>query len=394
MFNAIGNEISDFLKFTADWPSANESRYMALLDIQIRVVDNKIEYLFYSKPMVNPIKMRRDSAMPLKIQRESLVNMALTRLRNTKRELHAEHMPGILSKFSNEMKLSGHDAKFRLEVIQSAVRGYERQCDRADRGITPLHRPRSFEREKRRRKALLTKTSWYRPANSVIRVPATPDSELVNTINEIVKKRAGQLGLKVKTVEKAGSKIKDQLCKLDTTGCYWPDCYGCRTGEGGGSHTRRGAWYTGVCTPCGEAGGGGAGGGGAGNGGQGGAGKHVVYHGESGRSAYYRWKLHEAAVEDGDLDNAFAKHTAIFHQDKAGDPSIYKMTCVKTFPKSLERQVSEGQAITDSAGAAAGLGGGGGQKADYLMNSRAEYRLPAVQRVTLTRQVRERASGS
>ena len=95
-----------------------------------------------------------------------------------------------------------------------------------------------------------------------------------------------------------------------------------------------------------------------------------------------------------DLDNAFAKHTAIFHADKAGDPSIYKMTCVKTFPKSLERQVSEGQAITDSAGAAAGLGGGGGQKADYLMNSRAEYRLPAVQRVTLTRQVRERASGS
>ena len=80
----------------------------------------------------------------------------------------------------------------------------------------------------------------------------------------------------------------------------------------------------------------------------------MVYHGESGRSAYYRWKLHEAAVEDGDLDNAFAKHTAIFHQDKAGDPSIYKMACVKTFPKSLERQVSEGQAITDSAGAGRG----------------------------------------
>ena len=111
-----------------------------------------------------------------------------------------------------------------------------------------------------------------------------------------------------------------------------------------------------MCTPCGEAGGSGAGtgGGGAGRGGQGGAGKHVVYHGESGRSAYYRWKLHEAAVEDSDLDNAFAKHTAIFHQDKAGDPSIYKMACVKTFPKSLERQVSEGQAITDSAGAGRG----------------------------------------
>ena len=67
------------------------------------------------------------------------------------------------------------------------------------------------------------------------------------------------------------------------------------------------------------------------------AGKHVVYHGESGRSAYYRWRLHEAVAEDGDLVNAFAKHTAIFHVDKAGDPSIYKMSYVKTFPKSLER---------------------------------------------------------
>ena len=70
------------------------------------------------------------------------------------------------------------------------------------------------------------------------------------------------------------------------------------------------------------------------------------------------------------------------------------MACVNTFAKCLERQVSEGQAVTDSAGAGAGLGGGNGQVADRIMNSRSEYRLPAVHRVTLTRDIREQASGS
>ena len=37
-------------------------------------------------------------------------------------------------------------------------------------------------------------------------------------------------------------------------GCYWPNCYDCRSRSGGGSHTRLGTWYTSVCTPCTKAG--------------------------------------------------------------------------------------------------------------------------------------------
>ena len=61
--------------------------------------------------------------------------------------------------------LSGYSEKFRLDTIQSAVRGYENQCAAADAGIKPLHRPREFQSEERRKNKLLSKTSWYRPAS-------------------------------------------------------------------------------------------------------------------------------------------------------------------------------------------------------------------------------------
>ena len=72
-------------------------------------------------------------------------------MRNTKRELPWKLKAEIISKLSNSLRISGYNEKFRMEVIQSAVRGYKAQCDRADRGEVPLHRPRSFDQTERRK---------------------------------------------------------------------------------------------------------------------------------------------------------------------------------------------------------------------------------------------------
>ena len=65
------------------------------------------------------------------------------------------------------MMLSGYSEKFRLEIIQSAIRGYEKQCEAADRGIRPLHRNRGFQKEERWKKKALSKTIWFCQNNSV-----------------------------------------------------------------------------------------------------------------------------------------------------------------------------------------------------------------------------------
>ena len=125
--------------------------------------------------------------------------------------------------------------KFRLEIIQSAVRGYEKQCEAADQGLRPLHRTRDFQSVERWKKKSLSKTSWYRPNNSVGFVPATPGGVLARTIQAIVKEETARIGLSVRIVEQGGISMKQQLGRLDLTGCFYPDCYLCEAGTVGGS---------------------------------------------------------------------------------------------------------------------------------------------------------------
>ena len=75
----------------------------------------------------------------------------------------------------------------------------------------------------------------------------------------------------------------------------------------------------------------------------------------------------------------FFKHLEIFHPERQGDPSVFKLKVEATYQKCLERQVSEGVSISNS-------------KADYLMNSKTEYMQPSVSRVIATRQVRDSGS--
>ena len=79
------------------------------------------------------------------------------------------------------------------------------------------------------------------------------------------------------------------------------------------------------------------------------------------------------------VKNAFAKHLEIFHPERQGDPSVFKLKVEATYQKCLNRQVSEGVHIANS-------------KADYLMNSKTEFMQPSVSRVIATRQVRDNGS--
>ena len=112
LLTEIGNSISNFIKLTADYPSKHENGFMPLLDIQVRVVDNQVDYKFYSKPMSNPYVILANSALPEQMKRNSLVQEAIRRLRNTKRDTEWETKAAILSEFVYKMKISGYSEKF------------------------------------------------------------------------------------------------------------------------------------------------------------------------------------------------------------------------------------------------------------------------------------------
>ena len=331
---------------------------MPLLDIQVKTERNQVIYKFYSKPMSTPFVMLANSAMPDKMKRNCLVQDAIRRLRNTKRELPWSLKASVLSEFSNKMMLSGYSEKFRLEIIQSAIRGNENQCEAADRGIKPLHRSRGFQTVERWKKRALSKTTWYRPNDTVGFVAATPNGVLAKTIQAIVSEETARIGLSVRIVEQGGISIKQQLVRLDLTGCFYPDCYLCESGTTGGSHTRSGAHYSGICVPCDQ------------------AGKEARYDGETGRNAYWRaTKFHKPQILSNTESNGFAKHLQLFHPEQVKDPSAFKIKVESVHSKCLERQVKEGVFITN-------------YNADYVINSKSEYHQPSVRRVVTTREVR------
>ena len=155
ILTAIGNSIFNFIRLTCDYPSAHPSGLMPILDIQTRVEDGQVIYLFYKKDVANPLLLRASSAMPLKMKRTALIQEALRRLLRTKRELPWKTRADILSEFSHKMLCSGYWEQFRLEVIKEAIRLYDQKCLKADQGLEPLHRLRSYKREERRKKKLL-----------------------------------------------------------------------------------------------------------------------------------------------------------------------------------------------------------------------------------------------
>ena len=120
---------------------------------------------------------------------------------------------------------SGYPENYRKEVLQSSVIGYERQIAADEAGVTPLYRPRSWNKEERKNKKRLKKSSWYRPADVVLFVPATPEAELANKAREVVEGEGKRLDIKVKVVERGGPTMKQHLVRTDMKTARRPNCH-------------------------------------------------------------------------------------------------------------------------------------------------------------------------
>ena len=147
--------------------------------------------------------------------------------------------------------------------------------------------------------------------------------------------------------------------------CKMNDCLICLTkpGEGGGAaHQRSGALYSGTCLICKE---------------EHGENFEAVYFGESGDSGYVRTSGpsgHGDCIEKKDGNNAFAKHLEIHHPGRMGDKRAFRFSVARTFKSSLMRQIWEAVRIY-------------GSRANISLNSRSEWRQPAIDRIVVTREM-------
>ena len=95
------------------------------------------------------------------------------------------------------MQYSGYTHKFRSEIIDSAYKAYEKIKELADSETRPFYRPREWQREERSKAKRQKQLNWYKTGgyDSVIFVPATPNSELQKKYSNEVAKSGMKTGL-------------------------------------------------------------------------------------------------------------------------------------------------------------------------------------------------------
>ena len=382
----VANSICPFIQTTIDCPSKHPNNLMPILDLEVGVKDDKVVFQHYRKACSNFLVTLASSAMADKQKRVCLTQEVVRASRNCSRNLPVEVRIRALTELSLRLKDSGYSAAFRFEVITAGMTAYERQVKKDETGACPLYRPKGYLAEERRKKKEMEKMSWYRPYDTVLFCPPTPDSALAKSLRRLLEVEGESTGLKIKVVERAGRKLRHQVPGLQCgVECTKPQCFLHTTG-GKGDCRRAGCVYRGHCVTCEEKGpktwpre----------------VGAEVVveevlvrqpgvtasYTGESGFSFSVRGSQHLEALENpsSHKDNAFVKHAADYHQGEENDVK-FQLEIIGHYSKPVERQVCEGVYVHSD-------------QSDLVMNSKLDHHLPAVTRVTYVSSAAEQGAG-
>ena len=171
----IGNSIFDCIQFTIDVPSLNENGRLPVLDLNLRVVNNQFEHEFFEKPCTSETVISYTSAHSRKMKMSVLVEEGVRRLKNHSRGLDWEKSRQFME--TRKLRRSGYPETMRHEVIKAAVDRFEKMCREEDQGIQPIHRPRSWKEEERRRPKEMERTTGHQtrshPLLSSTQQPAT-----------------------------------------------------------------------------------------------------------------------------------------------------------------------------------------------------------------------------
>ena len=346
----IGNSIFKCIQFTIDVPSLNENGRLPVLDLNVEVVDGEIKHGFFQKPCTSEIVIPFNSAHSRKMKMSVLVEEGVRRLRNHSRGMEWERSRQVMEDWSRRLRRSGYPATMRHEVIKSAVERYDKLCKEEDEGVRPIHRPRKWKEDERRREKELKRTNWHQNQPNQVSAPLILDptaGDMTRDMKEVCKNFENVTGWRIPVVERAGLAMRS-LAKaepLKTEGCKRDDCFPCTTG--GGNCERNGSGYRISCGSCLR------------------AGKKAEYEGETGANGFTRGNEQLSGLRSKDPENALWKHCMLEHESEQVD---FSMKVLGSFQSAMARQVNEGVRIQRS-------------RADYLLNSKSEFHQHPVVRV-------------
>ena len=217
----IGNQVSESIQLTADYPSKYEDNKVPILDVKVWTHHNVISenetkttilHEYYEKAISAKTVVHASTAMPTKSKRSIITQEILRVLLRCSPQLPWQQTVNHVNQKMLQIQNSGHSESFRYATVQAALKAYDRMRDEDIRGIRPLYREKSWQYKEREQSKKKKKTNWFRgknndKASTVLFVPATPNSTLQKQFTKIIK----EAEINIKIVEKAGESLKSKL---------------------------------------------------------------------------------------------------------------------------------------------------------------------------------------
>ena len=315
--------------------------------------NNRILYQHFEKKVASKQVLSANSAQSSACKRSVHTQELVRRLMNTSTRLDWDlSMAPVLDDYMKRMQIAGYGEEYRRNVLVRALAIYDRKVREHSQGIQPLHRPRCWQAEERKKNRRKKKYSWSSNSGCIapIFVPSTPQGELAKELRKIVE-HEGIEELKFKIVETGGRSVQSEIQKSNptkTNGCENMECIACQEGRGrGGNCMKSNVTYEMECRLCPE-------------------GDKCIYVGETSRNLFTRTKEHmeKYRSERRNPDSFIKQHQVERHQDV---PAEFSAKVTGSFKDCLSRQVSEAVQIRRSNGP--------------VLNSKSEWHQPPLWQV-------------
>ena len=352
----IFNNQIEFLKFEMESQIDFENGSLPTLDTNLYTTTNgKIRYKYYEKPMASNVVLQKQSAMSESMKRATLVEEVVRRMRNTSIETEVKLKIEILEGLVDKMERSGYSEEYMCDIMKDGLTKWEAMKWRSNlekdhEDYRPLHLGKWFKTRERRKKKMMAKSTWYKekPNNmndankigrggskskyrgmkleeeeektkggeeengqedgtrkeepdTVMFVPWTLNSELVNRLKEIEKTTMGAFKTRVRMVEKAGTQLWKVLTGEGSAikECEREECRFCKDDKKKGKCITRGTIYISRCVVCKRKGA-----------------KEGVYIGETARTVFERMEEHAEDYEKCMDKSHRMTHWAKCHKDE------------------------------------------------------------------------------
>ena len=342
----IANDIMPCIKVEADWPTKNQDKRLPILDMKVWTDESgQVLYSHYEKPMSRKSVINAKSAHPGSCKKNVHIQEILRRMMNCTRRIDwKQETAPCVSDYMLRMKEAGYDEKYRKRVLLAAISIYDKKVEDDKRGVRPLFRPKSWQKEERKKEKAYKKKEWATKKGHIapIFIPATPGGELAREMRKIADREAKH-EIHFNVLEIGGRTLRSEIQRSNPTatpGCNKSDCLGCEESRGkGGKCHKNNVNYQINCQKCDK-----------------------VYIGETSKNLYTRTLQH---TRNNKEDEAFmSKH---YREEHIGEEKKFSAKVTHTNRDCLTRQIREGVLIRRAT--------------KPLLNSRTEWFQPPLFRV-------------